>query len=107
MKTADEYWWYHHVAEDNDWVEPRINEFFTTILRTVALDGAALGITKLVLDQGLDVLSPKQAYVFDQEVIEPHAHQQCGRCSQDIPWDEMLFNDGWCSYCYHLLQKDD
>lgn len=83
---------------------------FIAWLRSITdqLDQPALGITLQVLDQGLSSLSPKQRYVFEQFVIEEHAHDRCNLCSQHIPWCEMsnASDSGLCAYCENTLSKD-
>jgi hypothetical protein len=72
------------------------------------LEGAALGITKLVLNKGLDALSDRQKYVFDNQVIGKNFVEECERCASDIPWCEMLEatdNRGLCNYCAHMEEK--
>lgn len=74
------------------------------------LSGAALGITKLVVDKGTDVLSPAQRSVFDGQVIGTHTTKSCSRCGCPIPWSEMyasLDNGRLCNYCWHMTTKED
>lgn len=37
---------------------------------------------------------------------EAHEFKRCGRCSQPLSGEEQQFG-GFCSYCNHLLEKDD
>lgn len=74
------------------------------------LEGAALGITKLVIDKGKGALSPKQAHVFKAEVLDLYTVAECGRCSGEVPWCEMMEasdNGGFCGWCAHMSSKDD
>jgi hypothetical protein len=71
-------------------------------------DSTALGITKLVIDKGIDSLSEKQAYVFETFVLKEYTKKECSRCSSEIPWSEMyeaVFEGGMCGYCNHILEK--
>lgn len=74
------------------------------------LEGAALGIVKQVIDKGEDSLSDKQKYVFETQVLDQFTISECSRCGGDIPWSEMYAaatDTGMCSYCAHMVQKDD
>ena len=45
------------------------------------LEGAALGVAKLVVARGTDVLSPKQRHVFETYVLsEDNVLKECARC---------------------------
>ena len=57
--SPDEYWWF---SRDDDDGHDR-NAYLTDLIRDGLLEGAALGITRLVIDQGFEDLSPKQAAV--------------------------------------------
>src|SRR2546430_950723 len=99
---SDEYWWLSHTDNPEE-----INDFLRTLTELGMIEGAALGIAKLVMDEGTEVLSAKQQTVFDRYVIDQFAKRWCPRCSRNIQWSEMLHNDGWCAYCNHLLHKND
>ena len=77
------------------------------------LDQTALGITKKVIESGIDGLSEKQRNVFQKYVLEPYTQKVCVFCGVDIPWCEMQANipkeeeDGLCSSCRHREEKDD
>lgn len=82
--------------------------FLQEVINGGHLEGAALGITKLVIDKGSDVLSSKQRFVFERDVIRDLTTNACSRCEGDIPWSEMYaaFNNGkLCSYCSHMQEK--
>lgn len=69
----------------------------------------ALGITKQVIDQGIESLSPKQMAVFEQQVIEKKSVEYCKWLECDIPWCEMidaLENGGYCNDCANQLEKN-
>lgn len=51
-------------------------------------DKAARGITKVVIDRGLDALSDKQRYVFKTQVEDKFPQPKCEECSETIPWDQ-------------------
>lgn len=89
-------------SEDKDF-----KYFLRELVNRECLESPALGITKLVIDKGLGVLSPKQLYVFNQYVLGNNT-KECQRCSCDIPWSEMthaLDNGGLCNYCWHMTEK--
>jgi hypothetical protein len=84
--------------------------FLQEIVDSEGLEGAALGITKLVIDKGRETLSPKQEYVFQTQVLDEYTVDECKRCSGDIPWCEMMAayeNGGYCGWCTHMMNKDD
>ncbi len=100
--SSDEYWWFSHT----DYPE-EINDFLTTLIELGMIEEAAPGIARFVIDERVESLTAKQAFVFDRDVIQPHAIQLCPRCGNEIRWSEMLHQDGWCAYCNNLLHKDD
>ena len=100
MMPEEKYWWYSDAGTE-------MNEFLTTLIELGMIEGAALGIARLVIDQGVESLTPRQTTVFDQHVIQPHAIRSCPRCGQEIRWSEMLHQEGWCAYCNNLLHKND
>lgn len=70
----------------------------------------AYGITKMVIDGCHDELSPAQWAVFVNYVAEANHVEECNRQGCKIPWCEMvvaLNNGGYCSYCAHMMNKDD
>lgn len=83
------------------------SDFLQQLVDRDHLEGAALGITKLVIDKGDDFLTDKQRYVFRTEVLEVFVRESCVRgCS--IPWSEMYeahHNGGLCSYCAHMKSR--
>ncbi len=86
------------------------NDFLQQIIDMDHLEGAALGITKLVIEKGEDALSEKQKYVFQKQVLDEFTTSGCSRCGSDIPWSEMYdaaTEHGMCNYCWHMTQKDD
>jgi hypothetical protein len=87
-----------------------LSAFLQELISLQAVGGAALGITKLVMDRGEEALSDKQKFVFDRHVLEPNTVKACKFCDGDIPWCEMLAaldNGGYCSWCANLLSKGD
>lgn len=95
--------WNDHAREDGDF-----RSFLQALVDSNDLDGAALGIAKLVLDKGTEGLSPKQFFVFNEHVIGKHTIGGCARCESEIPWSEMshaLDNGGLCNYCWHMTEK--
>ncbi|HGN0598160.1 TPA: hypothetical protein ACKRJ1_001176 [Pseudomonas aeruginosa] len=82
------------------------SEFLSQLLGQ--LDGPAEGITRQVIDKGLDSLSAKQKVVFDRDVMSLVP----GKCSRgcDIPWSEKyeaIDNGGLCSWCAKMKESAD
>jgi hypothetical protein len=91
--------------EDND----GFGDFLQLLLDGERLEGAAKGITALVIDKGSDSLTPKQRFVFERDVIRAYTSDGCSRCENSIPWSEMcasLENGGLCNYCWHSEEKE-
>jgi len=100
--SAEDYWWYDR-DEDNG--EDR-NAYLRELLAEYVFEGPAEGIIRLVIDQGFDVLSEKQAWVFHRHVIRHHFPSDCGRCGADLTWSNLLYHEGWCAWCHHQWSKD-
>jgi hypothetical protein len=84
-------------------------DFLRQLVNGDHLEGAALGITKLLIDKGPGALSGPQAYVFQQSVSQ-YWTESCKRCAGNIPWAEQYDaydNGGLCSWCWHMTTKDD
>lgn len=92
-----------HMEEDDGFTD-----FLKELIGSERLEGAAAGIAKRALDKGTDLLSPKQRFVFERDVIREYSKEGCSRCGSNIPWSEMfasLDNDGLCSHCWHSFEK--
>ncbi len=92
-----------HTGDNGDFTD-----FLQRLINRGVLEGAAEGITKFVIDKGLQRLTPKQMYVFNQYVLGEYVFQECSRCSNEITWSEMsaaLDNGGLCNYCWHMSEK--
>ena len=89
--------------------EDDFNSFLEGLIAIDCLEGSELGITKKVMNDGFDCLSEKQKYVFLNKAIIPNYIESCKRCSNEIPWCEMLDasyeGKGYCGYCSHMEQK--
>jgi len=87
--------------------EDGFREYVQEIMNGGHLNGAALGIAKRVGDSGIASLSDKQKYVFERDVMEHFYVEECERCSNDIPWEEMYnaLDSNYCSYCEHMYDK--
>lgn len=84
------------------------SEFLQHLVDNEHLDGSANGITKKVINEGVDSLTSKQKWVFDKG-IEEYITGECKR-GCNIPWSEMYdayHNGGLCSYCLHMLGRAD
>jgi hypothetical protein len=77
--------------------------FLEFLIKNEDLNGDAFGITKQVITNGEDSLSPRQKFVFQRDVIRVF-DRPCEGCDCDIPWDEKYDayhdRDGFCFYCY-------
>ncbi|HWB50958.1 MAG TPA: hypothetical protein VG651_17740 [Stellaceae bacterium] len=73
------------------------------------IDGAAAGITKLVIDRGEAALSPRQKEVYQRYVLDRLIPNECKYCGSNIPWSEVMQarETGNCGWCDHFLNKDD
>ncbi|GFM89388.1 hypothetical protein PSCICO_47870 [Pseudomonas cichorii] len=89
----------------HDQARDEFDEFLSAVVDGDHLEGAALGISRLVLDKGREVLTPAQAHVFNTQVLDEFAQESCERCSAPIPWSEKYeayHNGGYCGYCAHM-----
>ena len=66
----------------------------------------AYGIAKIILDEakGWDSLSPRQKKTFETIAV-PRATLKCERCDNIIPFDELVFYDGLCTFCRRDREK--
>lgn len=81
--------------------EQEFRDFLSELVEKDELSGAALGVTKLVIDKGRGALSDKQAYVFRKAVVEPYS-AHCEQCYKAIPWSEAyeyFHSPGRCQEC--------
>ena len=88
--------------------EEGFQEFLQDVIRSGDLEGAALGVAKLALVQGVDALSEKQYFIFEKYVIDAHAVEACKRCGNEIPWHEMIYahiDGGYCSWCMRMHES--
>lgn len=93
-----------HMKEGNGY-----NDFLQSLIDNSHLEGAAEGITKKVIAEGVDSLSSKQKWVFEKNIGD-YVTAECTRCGSDIPWSEMYEaydNGGMCSWCAHMDAKYD
>jgi hypothetical protein len=84
--------------------------FLQDLINGGHLEGPALGITKKVIADGEESLSPKQQHVFKNYVLAEYVTNECKRCGEDIPWSEMYHaydNGHLCNWCWHMTTKDD
>jgi hypothetical protein len=95
-----------NMSDDPEEVEFR--RFLQKLIDGRHLEDPARGITKLVIDKGREVLSEKQEFVFQKDVIDEYVHETCDRCHQDIPWCEMFhaIDTGLCAACASERYKD-
>ncbi len=72
-------------------------------------DSKETGIAKLVIDKGFESLSDKQKFTFTNSISE-YVYDNCLRCGNEIPWEEMSGaedNGGMCGWCQQLSRDDD
>ena len=97
------------IMEENRFSGDDFNGFIEELIKNKRLnDTKEEGIAKLVIDQGIETLSDKQKYVF-QESISHYFHDECSRCGLEIPWCEMSAaedNGGLCSWCQQMSRND-
>ena len=68
-----------------------------------------IGIAKQAISRGYEILSDKQRYVLEHDVVEPNTVLECKFRGCELSWDEMYeaFNgDGFCDSCRHDLQRN-
>ncbi len=71
-------------------------------------DKSVEGITKLVIDKGLEALSSKQEFVFKKGVEEKFPQPRCEQCEDLIPWAEAyehIHSPGKCASCQHSYDR--
>lgn len=93
-----------------DYSAEGFEDFLRELIETKRLDGSKeVGIAKLVIDKGIDSLSEKQRFAFEDS-IDHYIFNECSRCHSEIPWCEMSAaedNGGLCSWCNQVGSKDD
>ena len=92
------------MIEDDD----RGASFVRELIDGGMLENPALGIAKLWLDQGDEALSDQQHHVLQKYAFGPYITEHCRRCSNSIPWSEMMAaydNGGFCGRCQHQREK--
>lgn len=85
-----------------------LNDFLQQLVDAQRLEDPARGIVLLVIDQGIDALSDKQAHVFEKYVLNEFVVEKCAQCGNTIPWSEKfeaIYNGGICSWCQHGNEK--
>ena len=89
--------------------DPNFNDYakcLNKLLQLHLLNNLASGITKLVIDKGVSVLSSKQKSVFDINVTKKYCCNKCVRCGEIISWNEMINiiedDEKLCSQCLNF-----
>jgi hypothetical protein len=75
--------------------------FLQELIKNDDLDETALEITKQVIAEGEDGLTPTQKFTFQRNVLRKIVTQKCQN-GCDISWSEQyeaLLNGGFCSPC--------
>ena len=95
--------------DTNRYLEEDIKDFLKILIENKVFNNSKEeGIVKLVIDKGINSLSDKQKFVFE-EAIRPYVYNECKRCGIDIPWSEMWAaedNGSLCSWCQQLGRND-
>ena len=95
----------NHLSAANDWkaeMEAK-KAFLQELIKNGDLDEAALEMTKQVIAEGEDGLTPAQKFAFERNVLRKFVTQEC-QSGCDISWSEQyeaLLNGGFCFYCYY------
>jgi hypothetical protein len=83
--------------------------FLELLIENEDLNRDAHGITKQVIAEGEDSLTPRQRFVFQRDVLRVF-DKPCEGCDCHIPWDEKYDayheRDGFCVYCYDGMTRD-
>lgn len=69
-----------------------------------------IDIVKKVVSDDFNNISDFEKEIFLENIIKYNYVDECERCGEVIPWCEMipaLDNGGYCSYCQHMMEKDD
>ena len=72
-------------------------------------DSKEFGLAKLEIEKGYAELTDKQKFVL-KSAIKDFIYDDCLRCSSPIPWSEMYATEEYgqyCSWCKHMMEKDD
>ena len=83
-----------------------LKDYLEKLIQSGDLNSMQIGIAKIVIDKGPDVLSDKQKYVFDNYIIVEEDTADCYRCQCSFPSSEIYENDGMCSWCAHRSERD-
>jgi hypothetical protein len=95
----------NRISVANDWkaeMEAK-RAFLQELIKNDDLDEAALEITKQVIAEGENSLTPAQKFAFQRNVLRKFVTQKCQN-GCDISWSEQyeaLLNGGFCFYCYY------
>jgi hypothetical protein len=92
--------------------DEEFESYVKELLDNDKLDGdVVIGIAKQIVSKGAPSISDYQLDTFINHGIWEHLYEaECRRCGEDIPWSEMLNaveESGNCSYCQHMIDKDD
>ncbi|MBC7388249.1 MAG: AbrB/MazE/SpoVT family DNA-binding domain-containing protein [Opitutaceae bacterium] len=96
------------IVDESRFQEEDFKDYLKEIIRMGGLEGAALGIAKLLMDKDYSSLTPPQKFTFQKDVIDYYYKDSCESCASPIPWVEMLHaveNGGNCSWCANQIEK--
>jgi hypothetical protein len=75
------------------------------------LEGPAHGIALQVIAGGRESLSPAQANVFQEYVVDEYLNLECRRCGSEMPTSEIVAalteEDDLCSWCRKIESNED
>ena len=71
-------------------------------------DNDVVGITRYAIDNGIDALSVKQKYVFENRVLKEFPQPTCEHCGDLIPYENAyahIHEPGFCDSCQHSYER--
>lgn len=83
-----------------------LKDYLNERIESGDLNSIQVGIAKIVIDKGPEVLSEKQRYHYDNFIIVETETADCYRCQCSFPSSEIYENDGMCSWCAHRSERD-
>lgn len=100
---------------NNEVLIKRFNEddfinYLKDLLSFEMITNNEIDVVKKVISNNFSKISDSEKEIFLENVITYNYVDECERCGEIIPWCEMipaLHNGGYCSYCQHMMEKDD
>ena len=76
-----------------------LKDYLEKRIQSGDLNSMQIGIAKIVIDNGIDKLSDKQKYVFDNYIDIEDEDLECPICQTFVPSSDLLKNNGMCDWC--------